>query len=354
MHDAGAKPGRCRALSELRVAAQGHGKRVPAYRRRRRTQPAAVSAGPPATRSEPERSSVLTMASRSASLLLLACAAVLWSTSGVLLKSLPSVHWVAIAGLRSLFAAVLFLPGLTRPRPPRRKLLPAMVIYAILVACLMGSMQLGTAAQGIWLQYIAPAVVALWTWLILRDRLRRVETAAVLLTVIAVGLIVAGGSGRSHGQSVVLGVVSGFAFGSFIILLKSMGSASPSSIFLWTNLWTAAVLLPLCTILGVDLPTAPREILLLALMGVGQLALPYHLFQMGLARTRAVEASLIILLEPILNPIWVYLALREMPAPKVILGCALIAAALVAMAVFPNRHEAPRASAREAGGEDGD
>jgi drug/metabolite transporter (DMT)-like permease len=256
---------------------------------------------------------------------------------------------MAIAGLRSLFAAVLFLPGLARPRPPRRKLLPAMVIYAILVTCLMGSMQLGTAAQGIWLQYIAPAVVAVWAWLVQRDRLRPAETAAVLLTVVAVVLIFSGGSGKSHGQSAALGIVSGFAYGAFIILLKSMAGTSPSSIFVWTNLWTAAVLLPICTFLRVGLPTTPRELLLLAVMGMGQLALPYYLFQMGLARTRALVAALIVLLEPILNPIWVHLILRETPAPKVVLGCALIAAALVAMALFPGRREA--ALPRSAGGE---
>lgn len=262
------------------------------------------------------------------------------------LKNMPSVHWLAIAGLRSFFAALIFLPGLAQPGPPLKKLVAAVALYAALVSALMGSMQLGTAAQGIWLQYIAPALVALYAWLIQRQRIRRVESAAAMLTVVAVFLIVTGGSGRAHQQSVLLGVASGFAFAAFIVLLKSMGATAPASIFFWTNIGTAALVLPAGVSLGIPVIPGPREIGLLAVMGLFQLGLAYYFFQWALAKTRAVEASLIILLEPILNPIWVYFALGEIPAPKVIVGCAFIAVGLAAMAVFPNRRGVEGAAAR--------
>ncbi len=277
------------------------------------------------------------MPSRTKSVLFLIAAAAVWSTSGLILKSIPSVHWLAIAGIRSGFAALLFLPGFVRPRPPASKLIPAILIYAILVTTLMGSMQLGTAAQGIWLQYIAPAVVALWAWAIQRQRVRPYEALAVVLTVIAVVLIVTGGDGRAHSQSVFLGIVSGVGFGLFVILLKSMGTPDPSAVYLWTNLGTAAIAIPSALALGISLPMPSRELLLLAIMGMGQLGLGYYLFQRGLAGARALEASLIVLLEPILNPIWVYLFLRELPPTRVIVGCGLIAFALVAMALSPKR-----------------
>lgn len=273
------------------------------------------------------------MPSPSIARLQLILSALLWSTNGVLLKSLPGVHWLAIAGVRSLFACLLFLPGLRLARPPARLLVPAVLLYAVVVSALMGSMQLGTAAQGIWLQYIAPALVALWTWLVLRQRLRPAETFAALLTGLAVGLIVTGGEGRAHQQSLLLGISSGVAFAAFILVLKAIGPTSPSAIHLWTNLGAAALLLPAALALRVPLPGVPREIALLAGMGVGQLALAYHFFQRGLAQTRAVEAAIIILLEPILNPIWVYLFIGEIPSPRVIAGCVLIACALISFAI---------------------
>ena len=260
-----------------------------------------------------------------------------WSTSGLILKSLPSVHWLAIAGVRSLFAALIFLPGIRAPRRPRTStLVPCVLIYAVLVSTLMGAMQLGTAAQGIWLQYIAPAVVGLYAWLVQRQRIRRAETAALALTVVAVLLIAVGGTGRAHQQSVALGLVSGLAFGVFVLLLKSVGDAPPASIFFWTNLGTAAIVIPIALAAGAPLPTAPREWLMLAAMGWFQLGLAYYFFQWGLARTRAVEASLIALLEPVLNPVWVYFFLGELPSTRVIIGCALMAVALVATAITPN------------------
>ena len=284
------------------------------------------------------------MTSRSLAILFLVISAALWSTSGAILKSLPGVHWVAIAGVRSLFAALVFLPGLARPRPPAARLLPAVLLYALLVTTLMGAMQLGTAAQGIWLQYVAPAIVALWAWRVQRQRLLPAETLAVVLAVLAVVLIIAGGRGASHLHSVALGIISGFAFAFFILLLKTMADSPPSAIHFWTNLGTAAILLPLALALHIKLPAAPRDWLLLAIMGMAQLGLPYYFFQRGLAGTRAVEASLIILLEPILNPIWTYFFAGEVPSGRVVTGCALIALGLVAFALSPGRREPPAAA----------
>jgi drug/metabolite transporter (DMT)-like permease len=254
--------------------------------------------------------------SRARAITYLVIAAVLWSTSGLILKSLPSAHWLMVAGLRSLFATIIFLPGLARPRPPTGQLVGAIVCYVVVVSALMGSMQLGTAAQGIWLQYIAPALVGVYAWLVQRQRVRPVEFAAVLLTIIAVCFIVTGGNGVAHRHS---------------------AKVPPESIFVWTNLGTALIVLPAALASGIPLPTVPRDLGLIAVMGVFQLGLAYYFFQWGLARTRAVEASLIILLEPILNPIWVYLVLGELPTARVILGCALIAAALVLTAFFRER-----------------
>lgn len=275
------------------------------------------------------------MTSQASARLQFVLAALLWSTSGVLLKSLPEVHWLAIAAIRSAFGVLVFARGAVLPRPPTRKLALAVGLWVVMVAALMGSMQLGTAAQGIWLQYLAPAVVALWTWLVQKQRLRPAESAAVLLTVAALGLIVTGGNGTTHLQSVGLGVLSGLTFGSLVIVLKLLGDVPPASIFFWTNLGATVVLFPLLLALRTPLPTSPGEWVILSAMGVGQLCLPYYLFKRALVHSRPVEAALISLLEPILNPIWVFLVVGEVPSARILAGCGLIAVGLVAFAVSP-------------------
>jgi drug/metabolite transporter (DMT)-like permease len=265
--------------------------------------------------------------------LLIIGAAIAWSISGLILKSLPGVHWLAIAGTRSLFTTLVFLPGIRGPRPPARKLIVAGLLFAGLVATLMGSMQLGTAAQGIWLQYIAPAIVALWSWLIYRQRLRAGEIIAALITVLAVTIIATSGGDAANRMSLALGLLSGVGFALFLLLFKSMAQFPAASINLWVNVIAGAVLFSLALIFRVPLPDSPREIAALAGMAVFQLGLGYYLFTWGIAGVSAVEASLIALLEPILNPIWVYLVIGELPSPRVIFGCGLIAVGLVVFAL---------------------
>ena len=96
-------------------------------------------------------------ASHSTARLLLILAALGWSTSGVILKSLPSVHWLAIAGLRSAFGALIFLPGVRGPHPPRGKLLAAVGLYALLYA--FEDSLLALTAQGGWL-FVVPVAIA--------------------------------------------------------------------------------------------------------------------------------------------------------------------------------------------------
>ncbi len=277
------------------------------------------------------------MPSTSGSRLLLVLIAVLWSTGGAFLKSMPHVNWMMIAGVRSLIAGILFLPGLRHPRPPAGKLAAVVVLYAAVVTTLMGSMQLGTAAQGIWLQYTAPAVVAVWVWRFQGQRPRPMEMVALLLTGFAISLIVTGGAGASHYYSLLLGLVSGVVYGLLIVTLKDLADTPAPAIHAWTNLGTAALVLPIAFLLRVPAPTAPAELGTLAVMAAFQLALPYFLFQRALARSRALEASIILLLEPILNPIWAYLVAHEVPSGRVIAGCALIACGLVAFAVGNGR-----------------
>jgi drug/metabolite transporter (DMT)-like permease len=159
------------------------------------------------------------------------------------------------------------------------------------------------------------------------------EGLALALTGVAIVLIVTGGAGARHYHSLLLGVVSGIIYGTLIVLLKDLSEVPAPAIHVWTNLGTAALVLPIALLLGVHFPAVPRDLGLLALMGSVQLALPYYLFQRALRGTRALEASIVLLLEPILNPTLAYLVVGEMPSARVIAGCALIACGLVGFAV---------------------
>jgi drug/metabolite transporter (DMT)-like permease len=110
--------------------------------------------------------------------------------------------------------------------------------------------------------------------------------------------------------------------------------ANPLAIVLINNVFTAAVVLPYCMAQG-KLNVTPYQLALVGATGVVQLAIPYVLFQIALRRVRPVEASLLMLLEPVLNPLWVALATSERPDGYTVVGGAAILLAMVVEAVKP-------------------
>ncbi len=93
---------------------------------------------------------------------------------------------------------------------------------------------------------------------------------------------------------------------------------------MYGNLLAALVALPVG--LGGPAPT-PLDLALVLYLGVFQLGLAYLCFSRGLLHTPAVEASLLMLLEPVLNPIWTFLVAGERPGPWAMAGGAVVLAA---------------------------
>jgi drug/metabolite transporter (DMT)-like permease len=124
------------------------------------------------------------------------------------------------------------------------------------------------------------------------------------------------------------------------------GAANPFAIIFINNAGTAALLLPLAMALG-RVELTGTQFGLIAFCGVVQHALPYLLFQLGLRRVRPVEASLLILLEPLLSPTWVAIFIGERPSTWDWVGGACVFAALVLEATKPRRGDDDEAARHE-------
>ena len=247
-------------------------------------------------------------------------AAVLWSTAGAAVK-LSSLSAWQIASGRSLIAALVLALAIPSGRrlPSRRGLLAA-VAYAATVVSFIIANKLTTSANAIFLQDTAPLYVLLLSPLVLRERPSRGELAAVPVFLLGLSLFFLDqlNPGQFWGNVIALG--SGVAFALCILGLRAVGEEG-SSVLVWGNLIAGfSVLLPA---LGGPSPTA-LDLGMLVFLGVFQLGLAYTLFQRGLRETPAVEASLLILLEPVLNPVWTFLFTGERPGPWALLGGAII------------------------------
>jgi drug/metabolite transporter (DMT)-like permease len=261
---------------------------------------------------------------RTAVVLLLVTAA-LWSLGGVLIKS---IEWpsIAKAGGRSAIASIVLWAWLGRPQFRWGVgQIGAALAYATCVTTFVFANDRTTAANAIFLQYTGPIYVALLSPWLLSERIRRLDWFCIVLALAGIALFFRDQFSPRGLSGILCALASGLSFGTMVVLLRKERDASPGTALLLGNLLTAAIGLPFA--IGHSLPAA--QIGALVALGTVQLGVPYVLYSIAIRRVTALEAVLIPMLEPILNPIWVALAKREVPGPWSLVGGALVLGAVL-------------------------
>ena len=275
--------------------------------------------------------------------LAVAGAAVLWSTGGLFIKLAP-MPALAVACGRSLIAGLFYL-ALLRPNLRAARWTTA-AAYAACIISFVSATKLTTAANAIFLQYTGPAYVLVLSPFLLDEPFRPIDGACVVLSLAGMSLFFVGQieSGQLLGN--LLAIASGVFFALAIVMLRreaksGSGDALPSTTL--GNLIAAAVTLPWA------LKAAPEMLSLkgggvLLYLGIVQLGLAYFLFVRGVRRVPAAEASLISMLEPVLNPVWVLIGFGERPGPWAIAGGAIVIAAVAIRTLVPQPQRASTTS----------
>ena len=143
---------------------------------------------------------------------------------------------------------------------------------------------------------------------------------------LGVAIVFAGSKGAQDLQGVTVAAFSGFLFSIYMVNLRFLRGFDPFVLTFANNLICSLALLPLA---ASGLAVSVDQILALAVMGVVQLGIPYYLFSKGLQSISLQEASLIVLIEPVLNPIWVALVVGEVPSAHTLAGGGVILFSLV-------------------------
>ena len=262
---------------------------------------------------------------------LILAAATLWSTAGAAIKLCGLSGWQINLGrsaVAALFLAV-FIPGARRR--PDRQLGWVALAYAFTVLLFVLANKATTSANAIFLQDTAPLWVLLLSPVLLHERPTRSELLSAPLFL--VGLLLFFLDQLSPGQALgnVIAVASGVAFALCILGLRKLGSRNVGAI-VWGNALAALMSLPMA--LHGPAPTV-RDVGIVLFLGLFQLGASYALFARGVRHTPAVEASLLALVEPVLNPVWTYLLAGERPGPWAVRGGALILAATLWRTLAP-------------------
>ncbi len=256
---------------------------------------------------------------------LLILTSVLWSFSGVCIK-LMSWNGYAVAGIRSLIAAGVLLIWLRRPQLPKNRWqIAAILSYTGLVVLMVVSTKLTTAANAILLQYTAPIYSAILGYLLLREpvRGRDLVSIALLLAGLAVFLFDSLAGGRMLGN--LLALLSGVCYGAMNVFMRMGGGSAPGENVFWGNLLAFLCMLPFFG----RLELTAQNVSMILFLGIFQLGLAYVLYAIAIPHVPALTATILTVLEPLLNPVWVMLFYGEKPSLLAVVGGAIVLFAIV-------------------------
>ncbi|MBM3977132.1 MAG: DMT family transporter [Planctomycetes bacterium] len=263
----------------------------------------------------------------------LVAAAALFSTGGVAIKHCSLGGW-QVAGFRSGIAAValaLFLPAARRSLTPRAWLTGCAYAATLLLFAL--SNKLTTSANAIFLQSTAPLYLMILSPWLLGERLHRRDL--FVMAAVAVGFALFFLEDAAVQRSAphprlgnLLAAASGLAWALTVVALRWLARSEPAAgrdpalgSVVAGNLIAFAIALPFALPLG---PSRATDWAVLAFLGIVQVGLAYVLVTRGLRHVPAFTGTLLLLVEPALNPLWAWLALDEQPGRLALCGGALI------------------------------
>lgn len=260
---------------------------------------------------------------------LVVVSAMLWSTSGFFVKSPFFSGWPGstLAFWRAAFACVILWPFVRRPRWSWT-LVPMTAMFAAMNYTYLTAMAQGSAANAIWLQCTGQVWVLLIGVFVFKERAVWRDWMFVAFALAGVGVIVLYESRTVAGPhtdpltAIYWGLLTGVLYGGIVLSMRHLRDFDPVWLAAMNHLVTALALAPGALASGY-FPSGIQW-LLLAAFGMLQMGLPYVLFAHALRKIPGHEALGIGMIEPILVPVWVYLAWSEPPAWWTLVGGGLI------------------------------
>jgi drug/metabolite transporter (DMT)-like permease len=281
--------------------------------------------------------------------LAVALAAIVWSTAGVLQRQLSVGVATQVAG-RAVFGAVAVAAYVAISERGRvleacRSVGGAGVGFAACLAVASGAfivaLNHASVAQVLFIQSIAPVLAALLGRALLDEPVSARTAAAMAVAVLGVGVMVGSpGGGSALGDALAVLMAVGFAVSIIIARHRRDVSMAPATGLAQLMLVVVAAPFAIAAHQGVGVP----EVLWLAVFGAGQIGLGLILLTIGARLIPAAQVALISLLEVVLGPLWVWLAVGETPGAATLIGGAIVVAAVVLQA------RDPAASRRDRGG----
>lgn len=247
--------------------------------------------------------------------------AILWSSGGVFIK-LISLNAYQLSVFRSSLAALVFLILF------RKVVLYAngfailnSFFYVVVLIFFVLATKLTTAANAIFLQYTAPIYVLIFEPIINKTKYEKINVITIIICFFGMILFFMGELSPGHLEGNLAALLSGVAFAAFFLGMRKNKSEYQFSSIFYGNIFIALICLP--SLFSLDFLNS-TDLIMVSYLGIFQIGLAYAIFSYGLKRVYAVEASIIGMIEPVLNPVWVFFGYGEVPSFTAIIGGIII------------------------------
>ena len=254
------------------------------------------------------------------SILFLILTAILWSLGGMFIKAM-TWNGIAVAGVRGAIAALTLLCFMGKPNLKFTwSKIGAIVAYAGTSLIFVMATKKTTAANAILLQYTAPIYTAILGHWLLKEKVHKKDI--ICIGVILGGMILFFVDGLAVGNITgdLLALLAGVCFGCMHVFMRMEKDNNPIEAMFWGNLLVFAISIPW---LG-DIALTGVNVGSILFLGIIQMGLSYFLYSKAIQHVTALEAIIIPIIEPILNPVWVFLVQGEAPSIWAIIGGVIV------------------------------
>ena len=259
-------------------------------------------------------------------LLAVIIAAVLWSSGGLFIK-LISLDAMQLSFFRAGIAAITFaLIFRKRIWVINKFTLINSVFYSLVLISFVIATKTTTAANAIFLQATAPIYVLIFEPLINKSKYEKSNIITVAVCFIGMLFFFIGELEPGHLEGNLVALFSGIMFAAFFLGMKKNDIKHQQSSIFFGNVLVTLISVPFIFSLE---SVSFNDFWMFTYLGVFQIAVAYAFFASGLKRVFAVEASIISMIEPVLNPVWVFFGYGEVPTFWAIIGGIIIISAIV-------------------------
>ena len=273
---------------------------------------------------------------RTAIMQMVACSS-LWSIAGIFIKLIDWNPFV-IAGFRSLFAVMaetIYILATKQKIIINKNVLISMVFMTANSLCFISANKLTTAANAIVLQFTAPVFIVIFSVLFLRQKFKLSDLVTVFFTVVGMSIFFYSSLGKGQILGNALAVCNGvFTAGVYLMIGKTAKNEKMSCIVLGHSL-TACIGIPFYFFTEGTISAVSVSAIII--LGIFQLGIPYILYGLASVNCPPLACSLISAIEPLLNPVWVFLFNGEHPGALSIIGGMIVITAVTVQCILQDR-----------------